>query len=474
MLRALGFFLQIVLLVSVSIWIFERPGDVVFHVYDYKITLQMGIFLLVVFFSLIFTLLAHRFLVALEHMPEAYRHWQQKRRHHTVLQALTCGFAAIASGEPKKALHNARKAQLLIAQGYDKKSRPKEIQKNVSVLSLPLLLEAQAERLSGNHSEAQRLFEELTQNKDAAYLGMQGLLQTAVQTGDHEQALVMARKTLQAHPQQTKILQTVYELEVKTRSWDEALQTLKKARSVHAVTKERADHDEAALLTHLARRNRQKTLTVGLQKDILRKLERAVKLSPVFVPAVKDLANMLLRDGKNKKARGHVEKCWVLQDHPDLMDLWGRLAPKNILKKSAQDPTKRLRWYEKLLALHPKSYEGHLVLARVAMEDSLWEEASAYLSSAEKIHQTTSLYKLRAALESKTTHDENAVQRWNMLAAQAAPDRQWTCALTGRVYDHWSVIAEPHGSFNTMIWDTPKPRALPSSELIEDSQILVA
>ena len=108
------------------------------------------------------------------------------------------------------------------------------------------------------------------------------------------------------------------------------------------------------------------------------------------------------------------------------------------------------------------------------MEDSLWDEAASYLSSAEKICQTTSLYKLRGALESKTTHDENAIQRWNMLAAQAEADRQWTCAFTGRVYDHWSIIAEPHGSFNTIIWDTPRPRALPSGELEDDTQVLVA
>ena len=474
MLRALGFFIQIILLVSVSIWIVERPGDVIFHVYDYKVTLQMGLFLLAIFFSLIVTLLVHRVFVAIEQIPQNYRYWKQKRRHNGVLQALTCGFGAIASNEPKKALHNAHKAQLLIAQGFEKKSREKEIQKNLPVLSLPILLEAQAERLLGHHEQAQRLFEDLIQNKDSSYLGMQGLMQTAMQTGDHKEALATARQTLQTHPKQTKILQTVYDLELKTHCWDDALQTLVKAKAAQAIPIERAEKDEAALLTHITRRNRQKSSSARLQKDILKKLERAVKLSPAFVPAVKDLANLLLRTGKLKKARGYVERCWALEDHPDLMILWGRLAPKSIQKKTAQDPVKRLRWHEKLLALHPKSYEGHLALARVAMEDSLWEEADLYLSSAEKMNQTESLYKLRAALESKTTHNDHALHRWNMLAAQAEPDRQWTCGLTGRVYDHWSLIAEPHGSFNTMIWDTPRPRALPSGDLEDNTQVLVA
>ena len=35
-----------------------------------------------------------------------------------------------------------------------------------------------------------------------------------MQTGDHKEALATARQTLQTHPKQTKILQTVYDLEL--------------------------------------------------------------------------------------------------------------------------------------------------------------------------------------------------------------------------------------------------------------------
>ena len=60
--------------------------------------------------------------------------------------------------------------------------------------------------------------------------------------------------------------------------------------------------------------------------------------------------------------------------------------------------------------------------------------------------------------------DLAAGQNWEK-AADAAADKVWICRETGRIYDRWSPIAEPHGSFNTIVWgdsQTPHPASVPT------------
>ena len=40
-------------------------------------------------------------------------------------------------------------------------------------------------------------------------------------------------------------------------------------------------------------------------------------------------------------------------------------------------------------------------------------------------------------------------------AADAPASKVWTCKVSGRIYERWLAIAEPHGSFNSIVWDYP-------------------
>jgi HemY protein len=83
-------------------------------------------------------------------------------------------------------------------------------------------------------------------------------------------------------------------------------------------------------------------------------------------------------------------------------------------------------------------------------------EARQYLVAAERIQPTARLYRLWSACEDAQGHF-NEGRRYLDLAENAAPAKVWTCRETGRIYEHWSPVAEPHGSFNTIIWDYPRP-----------------
>lgn len=82
-------------------------------------------------------------------------------------------------------------------------------------------------------------------------------------------------------------------------------------------------------------------------------------------------------------------------------------------------------------------------------------EARAFLQEAEKLGATTSLYKAFAILEERSSHNEAAIKEHLSRAAGALADKVWVCRETGNIYERWSPVAQPHGSFNTIIWDIP-------------------
>src|SRR6185295_17797099 len=111
--------------------------------------------------------------------------------------------------------------------------------------------------------------------------------------------------------------------------------------------------------------------------------------------------------------------------------------------------------FERLVALRPDDAESQLAAAEAAIEQGLWGSARAYLERADSIRPGPRLYRLRARLAQALDRPEEASLMLRK-AAEAPPDKTWVCAETGRTYEHWSPVAQPHGSFNTIIWDYPQ------------------
>ncbi len=434
MLRALWFFFQLAVVVCAAIWIASRKGavDVVWG--DYTLSLHLGIFLL---FLVLFTLTALAFFRLagwIVSMPGAMSRRRREKARIKGFKALTKGFAALAANDSKKATHFAREVRYLL---------PEE-------RGLPLLLEAQAARLRGEEGAARASFEQLLDDKDAAFLGVRGLLKSALDEGDVTRALTYARQALQANPKQSWILKSVYDLELQNHLWREAYNTLERVKKARAMDERAARKDEVALLMLLAEQDR---LSMD-EGAAIKKIERAAKIDPGFTPAAVKLGEHYLVKGNTGKASSIVEKAWKVNPHPDLVALWDQLAPEN----KPSDPMRRMRWFEKLAVMRPDSPDGQIAVARVAIDSGLWGDAKAYLVSAEKMRPTAQVFRLRADLEEQTTHNPSKVRDWLDQAANAAPETVWYCRETGHIYDRWMPVALPHGAFNTIEWGHPLAR----------------
>ena len=442
MIQTLWFFIKIGLIVGISVWVATQPGSVEMKFMGYNVVLDAGLFFILVlglFLSILFIL---RVIRAIFSVPKAVSKYHQEDKRRKGFRALTKGLVAVAAGDVKKATYFSKQTKALLP--YQN--------------GLPILLEAQAAQLRGEEGLAQNRFEHLMEDKDAAFLGIRGLLKSSIKEGHLDRALEFAKKAQKIHPKQGWILQTVYNLEIKNSLWADAVETGKKALKHNAMSHKKIISDRVAI--HLMRADSE--FANENVKSGIKELEQAYKLKPEFVPTVTRLAGYYIQKKKKRKAAAMVERAWKKNPHPDLVSLWNDLAPEKTEKNSA----KVLKWYEDLVAFKPDSAEGQMAAANAAMDLGYWGEARAYLMVAEKIYPSARLFRLQAVVEQNSTHNEESINKLIEKASEALPDKTWICHETGLTYDEWAPIAMPHEGFNTIVWDYPGARLVQQNKLM--------
>ena len=434
MLRALWFALKIAVIAVAAVWVSRRPGTVEIDWLGYGVTAHVG-FVFVCFVIFLFLLLfIYRLFLAVTGLPGVFRRRGAQERHSKGYRALIRGLSAVAAGDGRLALSYA---------GQARKYWPED-------RGLSVLLEAQAARLKGEKDKAEQGFRTLMKDRDTAFLGLRGLIAAALEDGEGGKALTFARQALALHPRQKWLLQTTYDLELSTHDWSEAEKTLKAAVRAGALGAERAKDDRVAMLLYKAQAQREKNPGVDVRKEH-RLLADAHRLDPASVPAAQRLAAFYIHEKKRRAAAKVLETTWKHSPHPELAAQWGEIAPEN----KPTDPAARLRWFEKLVALRPDSDESQLAAAKTAMEDGMWGETRQYLNMAEQISESARLCRLWARFAEKQGQTAEAAF-WLERAADAPAGAVWHCTQTGRIYDRWSPIAQPHGALGTIKWGYPE------------------
>lgn len=427
MIRAFWFILKLTVLTLAAVWVANRPGFVEISWLGYDIRVHVGLALLIVFFTLLLILFLHRAWLSVFALPQKIRRYRERRRGRLGQRALLAGFSAVAAGDADRALHYAGRYRHYLPADN----------------GLGLLLEGQAARLHGDRDQAHQAFDRLLANRDAVFLGLRGLLTLTVEDGRHDEALVLAQQAHAMYPKQAWILRTIYRLQLGSQAWDAAMRTLKKIEKINAMAQAEILSDRQALLAAQAddAPNRQAAL---------RLLKQAYRIDSSALPVALRLAATHIELGHRRPAIKIIEKACTHDPHPELAALWGRVSPRN----KPSDVAVRLRWFEKLVALRPDHVESQLAVAGAAIDNGLWGEARPYLERAEKLDPRARLYTLWADMEDRQGHEEDAAHYYRK-AAHAAPDPVWLCRRTGRIYEKWSPVAQPHGAFNTIAWDYP-------------------
>jgi HemY protein len=426
MLKALWYLIKILIVVGMVVFLLVQPGQVVIDWKDYKISVQLGFIAALSLVILLGVSLLTEVVTRLSLWPQTLAKTRVERRRTKGYRTLLRSLSAAAIGDKKTAYYLAYRAQKFLPENE---------------AGLPLLLQAQSMPDTGDPDSRERPYRLLLRDADTALLGMQGLAQNAILSGDFQKALLLARKAYEQNPKNHALARAVYEMEIKNGIWNDALVTLDKNKKF---MREIDDVDRVAIYIVLGDMAYQK----GREQESFAFYKKAYFNSPLFVPAVVRYATALLAAGKRQKALSVAKKAWKIYPHPSLVPLWRDVMPQ---QKVGKEHTK-FRWFQWVAEFRPDSVVSQLALARVAIEEELWGEARQALAAAEKIRKCAEIYELWVALEEKTTNRPDVIRQWLDKAYRAPTGGIWTCVKTGRTFSEWTPIIEPEKLFNTLIW----------------------
>jgi HemY protein len=248
--------------------------------------------------------------------------------------AITRALIALGAGTAPRALEETRRARALLG------DTPQT-----------LLLAAEAEKLAGKEDAAGSIFQKLSEDPSARFLGLRGLLRQAMQREDWPEAQRLAREAEAAQPGAAWLREERRLLAERTQDWREAL----------ALTP--PDGPRAALALAAAAAESDPAKAAELEKQ-------AIAADAKFAPAALAQAARLMAAGSQRRARNVLEAAWNAAPHPDLGTAWIEAVPA---------PLARVKAVEDLTHRNPSHPEARLLMARVALAAGLTGRARSEL-----------------------------------------------------------------------------------------------
>ncbi|MFZ5737726.1 MAG: heme biosynthesis HemY N-terminal domain-containing protein [Pseudomonadota bacterium] len=433
MLRIVLFLVIIALAAAGAAWVAEQPGEVVLSWNDWRASMTLPVFALVLGGAIVAVMLAWAIILGVLRAPGWMKRGRSSRRSARARNAITQGLLAVGHGDSSAARAHANTAR---------RHAPHD--------PLALLLQAQSAQLEGDREGARRAFLAMASRKDTKSLGMRGLYIEAQRADDPYAALAIAEEALRLQPNCAWASQAVLGFRCARADWTGALEILERNLSAGLIDKKAFRRQRAVLLT--ARAIDLEESDESLARDSA--LE-ANKLAPTLVPAAVLAAKYLADAHQVRRAMKVIEAAWQAQPHPDLASTYANLKP-------GDTASARLGRVENLVGKGPQQLESAVAVARAAIDAGSFSRARAVLEPYLEM-PTQRVAMLMAEIEHGDRGDTAKARAWTLRAVRALHDPVWTA--DGYVSEHWRPVSPVTGRLDAFQWQVPVS-ALPSNKAV--------
>ncbi len=422
MLKLALFILKLIALVFVAVWVAERAGKISFEWKDSVIETSAALALGVVALMMVISYKAAKMIATIRNTPRLYRMHNHLRQQRMGQKLLSDALGAFSEQKKGKGLKFLRKAEKLLG--------PSQVVDLVKThVGEPVLSEMPS---TSNLMEA-----------TSPYAWKQ-IIEQHLRDGKETEALQTANTFADKHPQLPLAKKLLFDVLVRLKNYDKALQTLELLRLHHSMPRREWRDTKAALLTERAR----DALEHGHAAQAFEWSLQAERLHPFWVPTVLMAARALAKQDKAKEAANLIERAWPNCGHEQLGDVYLSL-------RTGRNDLQKAQSAEKLAKNNPNNEASRLLVARALTKAGLWGQARSMALALSKEHPRRDYFDLLAHIEDIQTQDKVAVAKWNNLASSAPPDEAWVCTSCKQPHGEWQGSCASCHSFNTLSWATP-------------------
>jgi HemY protein len=387
--------------------ILNLGGQVMVDYQSYKLTLNFGVFALLILLSLWIVSFITKMMERLRILPMRFRHYREIRSYQKGLSSLAFGLAGIAAGNIKQA-----EKQILKLTKYLKNKDE----------GLVPFMRGMIANYHHNEPALRQSCHGMMAHKATSFIGLKGLIIAAMKRNDNRYALILAEKTHDNHGAQPWLIETLYDLYILNGKFNKALQLTDKYKQIKNLSSQELNDIKANLY--------------AASGDI----NKAYKLAPHNLNiALKQLDTHLASGKYRRKSLKKIEKLWAENPHPDLMDNYIALAPKKTIKT----PSAMMAWIEKLYKTNENHPASILYVGQALINIGEHDQADIYIRKAFDARPTPLTHKAMHLLDYNKNRE-----------IEPLPDQAWVSQKTGEIFDY-PVFISDDGHVGDLVWGYP-------------------
>jgi len=369
-----------------------------------------------------FALAFLRFLLGDETAVSRYFARSRERKGYA---ALSDSMVALSSGETRKAMSRANKAENLL-------KRP----------DLTSLITAEAAVQSGDKARAEEVYKRMLTDQRTRFVGVRGLMKQKLEAGDTDTALKLAEKALALKPKNAETSDTLFNLQAQKENWAGARKTLGSKVKYGTLPKDVYKRRDAVLA--LANAAQLGDSAPGEAED---QAIHSNKLAPDFVPGAVAASKAFMARGKKRQAIKALRNAWSHAPHPDLAAAYATLVPD-------ETPAERLKRFGDLTQIHADHPETKMLLAELHIAAEDFPGARRAMGKLAETDPSVRALTLMAAIERGEGADDAVVKGYLGRALTASRGPQWVCDNCSTVHSAFVPVCDSCQAFDTLAWKT--------------------
>ena len=393
-------------------WLSQQEGMTTVTWLGYRGEISSSMAVVLITILCVVVMMIDRMVRALFRWPSLFSAgWQARRRQKGEL-ALSLGFVALAAGDHKAAVKQARRAEKLLDKGI-----------------LTDLLVAQSSYANGDAKAANRYFKKLAGEKQTAYFGQLGLMRLHQQAPDDQQgelsqlAYHAAEKAFALDPTSAEAAQVILQKALLDRHWRKALDCLKVYVNHSGGQTEDEIRKAGDLHARLCLQLAQEAMESEALAEAISYGEQAIAERPDFAPASHFLVSALLEKNDKRQAQKLALKSFLACPHP--------MTLASLQKVRSDNDGSFINFATKQALKSKRPDDGLMAVAGFALSAGIWASASQLLSQLSADYPRHNEYFMMKAQIAKALEDDEGQQDALEQAAMAPRAGLWQCLQCG-------------------------------------------
>ena len=426
MLRFLIISIQLILLLSITIFLVSNSFNISFDIGDLSYNFSSNLLVFSIIILILLVVLINFIYFKTKYVFQKYLYIKKFKRTQNGYEFFVESMIALLNKDNKSAINSARKMKGILKEDT----------------SIHLLLQSEILKIEKKSDELNDVYDLMIKNNKTKTLGYRGLMEQSLKQQDYHHALIYGEKLFLLNPKIEKLYQTLLNIIAKTKNWNQLINITNKAYSNKIIKKEEANENKSIALFEIA-----KIKMKSDDKEAINLIEKAISLKGNFSPYIKLYTQLLFASNNNTKAHKILKKYW-------------NQSPSSLLRSSITEVLKEnkindIEFINRLISKNQNNEESKKLLIDFAIYLNHWGIARENIKGLIGSNPSREICLFMSEIELGEFNDIQKSEGWKLRANNAGSDYYWVCKFTNNPQKSWAALSDS-GYFNSLEWIKPK------------------